>query len=512
MKRILLIGIFLLSLIIPAISQPLTTYDNNNNIEKAHQDIYALKIKSAENLLQAEDRVNPMNAYITFYRLYSQVVDLIISNSPSKYKKISPKLEEYIKKLEKMPSNAPDYKMLLGESKVYSGMLKVKFGSKLSGMFECLKGIKLLESNKKEFPGFEPNGKLLGMVHVSVAFMPKALQWGIKILGIKGDAVEGLKELSDYSKFAEGKQGLEEEAFLLTMGAYKVMGQDEMTMKLIKNKMKGFKDIAVLNYLAATICLESNEGETAFELLSNIIPGKLETPFPYFSYLMGKAKLFRLDDDAHIPMNNFLDTADGPDFQKATLYNLACFASANGKKDDYLNYIKLVRQKGRELFNRDIEAAYEAASTILPNIYLMRAGLLIRGGYLQKAEPELLKVRKMTGLTIEEQVRYYFLSGEYNRLINNQDEAEVNYLKAINMGNEKGFDNAQEAIVRVGLMKEKSGLNRDAEEYFKLCLQFKDNNSPYSDLFNNKAKAGLIRLSQPAESHRLVPTGVLQQK
>ena len=495
MKRLTFIYIFQFLLILQLYSQTASFYDNNQNIRHAHQDIYALKTLSAEKILQSEEIVNSKNAYVTFYRFYSEVIDLIISNSPVKYKKSYPKLEEYIKKLEKIPSNAPDYKMLLGESKVYSGALKVKFGSKLSGMFECLKGIKLLESNKKEFPGFEPNGKLLGMIHVSVAFMPKALQWGIKVLGIKGDAVAGLKELSDYSKFAEGKPGMKEEAFLLTMGAFKVMGQDEMTMKLIENWMNGIKDFAVLNYLAATICLESNEGETAMALLSNIIPEKLETPFPYFFYLLGKAKLFRLDDDAPVPMNHFLEKADGPDFQKATLYNLACFAFANGKKDDYRNDIKLIKQKGRELFNRDIEAAYEAASTILPNIYLMRAGLLIRGGYAQKAESELLKVHNLTGLTIEEQVRFYFLSGEYNRLINHPAEAEKDYMIAINMGNEKGLDNAQEAIIKVGLMKEKNGFKRDAEKYFKQCLQFKGNNSPYSDLYNNKAKAGLIRLA-----------------
>lgn len=500
MKRITFIYIFQFLLILPLFSQTVSVYDNNKNIRRAHQDIYALKIQSAENLLQAEERVNPKNAYITYYRYYSEVIDLIISNSPAKYKKISPKLEEYIRRLEKLPSNAPDYKMLLGESKVYSGMLKIKFVSKLSGMFDCLKGIKLLESNKKEFPGFEPNGKLLGIIHITVAFMPKALQWGIKILGIKGDAVAGLKELSDYSKFAEGKPGMEEEAFLLTMGAYKILGQDEMTMKLIKNKMNGIKDIAVLNYLAATICLESNNGETAFALLSNIIPEKLETPFPYLFYLTGKAKLFRLDNDANVPMNHFLETADGPDFQKATLYNLACFAFANGKKDDYLKDIKLTKQKGRELFNRDIEAEYEAESPILPNIYLMRAGLLIRGGYAQKAEAELLKINNLTGLSIEEQVRYNFLSGEYNRLINNTAEAEKDYLKAINMGREKGLDNAKESIIKIGLMKEKKGFNREAEKYFKQCIDFKDNKSPYADLYDNRAKAGLIRLSQNAET------------
>jgi hypothetical protein len=500
MARILFVYIFQFLLILPAFSQTARIYDNNGNIRRAHQFIYALKTQSAENLLQVEERVNPQNGYINFYRLYSGIIEILISNSPDKYRKFVPKLDKYIEQLERLPSNAPDYKMLLGEAKIYSGMLKVKFGSKLSGMFDCLKGYKLLESNKKEYPAFEPDIKILGMVHVGVAFMPKVLQWGIKILGINGDAVTGWKELSDYSRFAEGKPGMEEEAFLLTMGAYKIMGQDELAMKLIKNKMNEFKDNALLNYLAATICLESNEGETAIALLANIIPEKLEIPFPPIYYLTGKAKLFRLDPDADVPLHRFLEVSKGPDFQKATLYYLACFAFASGKSDEYLKYMKQVKSNGRTLTNRDIEAAYESESKTLPNIHLLRAGLLIRGGYSQRAEPELLKVQNMTGLSVQEQVRFCFLSGEYNRLISKPVEAEENYRKAVNIGSEKGLDDVQADLIQLGLMKEKSGFKREAETFYKQCLVFKANNNPYTELYINKAKAGLIRLS-----HKLMP-------
>jgi hypothetical protein len=158
--------------------------------------------------------------------------------------------------------------------------------------------------------------------------------------------------------------------------------------------------------------------------------------------------------------------------------------------------MKQVKANGRELTARDIEAQYESETTVPPNIHLMRAGLLIRGGFAERVIPELVKVENMTGLVLEEQVRFCYLSGEYNRLINNPVEAEKNYLKAINLGNEKALDSAHEAIVRLGLMKEKIGLKQEAEKYYRQCLQFKDNDSPYYDLFNNKAKAGLIRLSQ----------------
>jgi hypothetical protein len=496
MKRIASLYFFLLLLLLPAFSQNGKVYDDNENIRKAHQFIFALRPQSSENLLLEEEKTNPNNAYITFYRLYWDVIDLLTSNSIDKYKKTVPKLEGYVEKIENAPENARDYKLLLGEAKVYSGMLKVKYGSKFSGMVDCLKGYKLFESNKKEYPDFEPNDEIIGMFHIAVSFMPKFLRWGIKIFGISGDPVTGLKELSEFSKFAQGKPGLEEEAFLMTMGAYKLMGQDERAMKLIKEKKNGFNDIALLNYLISTICLESNDAETAITMLSNISMDKIETPFPPIYYLTGRAKLFRLDPDAQIPMKRFLKESDGPDFKKATLYNLACYSLAMGKIDDYKSYMKQVKENGREFSNRDIEAQYEAESTVPPNIHLMRAGLLIRGGYTERAKPELIKVENMTGLLLEEQVRFNYLSGEYNRLINNPAEAEKYYLKAINSGNEKALDSAHEAIVQLGLMKEKMGLKQEAEKYYHQCLQFKDNDSPYYDLYNNKAKAGLIRLSQ----------------
>lgn len=489
--------LILYQLLLPALSQASPYYEVNDNIVHAQQLIYSLKPQSAEKLLQAEEKINPRNGYITFYRFYSEVVDLFISNSPDKYKKNAPKLVKYIEMIEKMPKDAPEYKMFLGEAKVYAGTLNVRYGSKLPGLLDCLKGFKLLESNRKEYPSFDENKKMHGLTHVGFAFIPKFLQWTIKLLGIRGDAVEGLKELSDYSKYAEGKPGLDEEALLLTMGAYKIMNQDEIAMGMINKRIGNFKEVTLINYLAASICLESNEGETALGLLSNIKTEELEMPFPPIDYLTGKAKLLKLDPQADILLNRFIEVSDGHDFMKATLYNEACFYYAFGRTDDYRNCMAQVKLKGREIMNRDLEAVYEAQLKTLPNYYLLRTGLLIRGGYTQEAQTELANVNDVTKLTLQDQVRYFFLLGEYNRLINNMVEAEKYYLKAIGTGREKNFDDALEAMVKLGLMKEMGGLKMEAEKYFRQCIQSKNNNTPFSELYIIKAKAGLIRLSHP---------------
>ncbi len=491
------IPLFLLLLHLNAAGLNNSAYDRNLNITIAHQYLFAFRTVSCEKLLDAEEIKNPGNGYVTFYRLYREIIGLTISNSEEEYQKKYPLLRGYVDKLEKLPDNAAEYRMLLGEAKVFTGLMRVKYDSKLSGLIECLKGYRLLEKNEEKYPLFEPDCKIQGMVQIGVAFMPGILQWGIKLLGIKSDPQGGLKKLSDFTKFAKGKPGYEEEAFLFTIAACKLMNQDEEVMKLIHQNQEHFKEMALLNYMAATICLEANDAETALQLLSGIVPEKLELSFPPLHYLTGKAKMMRLDDDAYIPFLNYLAAPPGTDYLKATLYELACYYYISRKHIEYQNYMEQVKVKGRELHNRDIEAAFEAQKTEQPNILLMKADFLVRGGYFARAEDELKKVTGINSLAESVRVHYYYLTGECNRLKNHIKEAESAYLMAAAIGKISDDYMAQKALVQAGLMMEKNALKTEAEKYYRLCLDFKTKNNPYTGLYRNKAKAGLIRCSFP---------------
>jgi hypothetical protein len=461
----------------------------------AHKCLYSLQPVTAEKILRIEELKNPDNGYVPFYRLYSEAITLMISNSPDQYKKKASIVSKYVEKLEDLPDNAPDYRLLLGEAKVIAGLLNVKYDSKFSGLMECLKGYNLLEENAKKYPLFEPDGKIPAMLKIGVAFMPKILQWGVKLLGIKSNPQEGLRELADYERFAKGKPGYEEEAFLFTMAAFKLMGQEEEALNLIHAKMKDIKEITLLNYLAATVCNDANESETTLILLSNIVPEKLEMPFPALLYITGKTKMLLLDPDSNIPLMDYLKQPVGIDYLKSTLYDLACYNYISGNIPEYRNYIEQVKEKGRELHNRDIEAAFEAKKSGFPNIYLMKVDFLVKGGYALRAEAELSKIVNINTLKENEKVQYNYLRGECKRLENKVKEAESAYRIAINSGKVTGDYFAQKAMVQSGLMMEKNGFKQEAKKYYDLCLQFKAVSNPYSDLYNNKAKAGLIRLS-----------------
>ena len=485
--------LFLCSQIIPGFSNP--AFDNNQNIRQAHQFLFALRPLSADKILNSEEIKNPDNGYVTFYRLYGDIITLLIANSADEYDKKLPLLNEYIYKLKKLPDNAPDYRLLLGEAKVFTGLLHVKYNSKFSGLIECLRGYNLLEENTEKYPLFEPDNKIPGLIQIGVAFMPKILQWGIKILGIKSNPQEGLKRLSEFVKFAKGKPGYEEEALLFTMAAYKLMNQEEEIMKMIHEKKEFIKEVALLNYIAATISIEANDAEIGLQLLSNIVPGKLEIPFPPIHYLLGKAKMLRLDPDANIPLLAYLQESAGSDYLKTTLYELACYYYISGNNSEYLNYLKKVKEQGRELHNRDIEAAFESTKKELPNLTLLRTDLLVRGGYFIRATDELAKILPKDTLSETLKVQYYYLTGECKRQNNLVGQAESAYLRAVSAGKNSGDYLAQKALVQAGLMMEKNGFKPDAGKYYRLCLHYKAKNNPYSDLYHNKAKAGLIRLS-----------------
>ncbi len=470
-------------------------YDNNLNIRKAHQLLFALRPLSAEKLLKSEEIKNPDNGYIIFYRMYSEVISLMIANSSEQYTKRSAFLNQYVEGLRKLPDNSPDYRLLLGEAKVFTGLIRVKYDSKFSGLIECLRGYNLLQENAEKYPLYEPDDKIPGMIQVSVAFMPKIIQWGIKLLGIKGNPQAGLKKLSDYAKFAQGKPGYDEESFVFTMAAYKIMNQEDELMKLIIEKKEQFKEIALINYIAATVASDANRGDYTLQLISNIQSEKLEIPFPQIHYISGKTKMMRLDPDADIPLLTYLKESTATDYLKTTLYEVACYYLVTGNIPQYRNYINQVKEQGRELHNRDIEAAFEAIKSELPNRWLMRAEYLVRGGYEQKADEELAKITDLKTLNEAEIVQYYYLKGESKRLKRLVAEAETAYLKAFDTGKSSGDYYAQKALVQAGIMLENNGSRAEAGKYYNLVLKFSAKSNPYSDLYTNKAKAGLIRLS-----------------
>jgi hypothetical protein len=489
----------ILSFIILCVTNPTVfsnpNYDNNSNIRLAHQNLYALRPFTVENILKAEELKNPDNAYIAYYRLYSEIITLIISNSAEEFRKREPVLDQYLKKLKELPDNTPDYRLLLGEAYVFTGLINVKYDNEISGFIDCIKGYKLLEDNAKKYPSFEPGYKMLGLIEIGVNFLPGVLQRGAKLFNIKSDPQEGLKRLNNFSEFAKGKPGYEEEALFFTLGAYRLMNREASAMKLINREMGNFKDIAILNFFAATVCVQANSVETAFTLLSKITPEKIEIDFPPLLFLKGKTKLMRLDQDADIALIGYLKLSSGSDYIKTVLYDLACFYYMSGNTKEYLAYIEKVKEEGREFLSRDLEAAYEARKPGFPNICMMRADFLIKGGYFLRAEEELFEIDNINTLKDSDKAYYHYLIGECYRLRNNVRQAESEYLNAVLIGKVSGNYIAQKALVNSGLMMEKNSLKNEAEKYYNSCLQFKASSNPYSDLYKNKARAGLIRIS-----------------
>ena len=90
------------------------------------------------------------------------------------------------------------------------------------------------------------------------------------------------------------------------------------------------------------------------------------------------------------------------------LYDLACFYYISGNTTKYNYYLEQVKVQGREFLSRDMEAAYEARQACLPNIYLLKADLLVRGGYCSRANIELSRAYKYGLISADERLKYHY--------------------------------------------------------------------------------------------------------
>jgi hypothetical protein len=489
-----ILALFFICVVNPVLL-PNPHYDNNPNIRLAHQQLYSLRLVTSEGLLREEEKRNPGNGYITFYRLYGEITMLVISNSPEEFRQREQLVNKYLKILKELPDNSPDYRLLLGEAYVLTGLVNVKYDNEFSGLIDCLKGYRLLDENDRKYPGFEPDNKMLGIIEIGASFLPGVLKKAASLFNIASDPLEGLKRLQSFSEFAKGNPGYEEEALFFSLGAFRLMNREESAMTLIHSEMDNFKDCAILNFLAATVSVQANDAETALKLLSNINPGRMEIDFPPLLYLTGKTKLMRLDNDADSALLSYLKKSPGSDYLKTILYDLACFNYMSGNTSRYLSYREQVKEKGRAFISRDVEAEWEAGKPNLPDIHLMRADYLARGGYFIDASEELSKIDNINLLKENEQVHYFYLKGECHRSENIVREAESDYLNAVSLAKNSRDHFAQKALANSGMMMEKNSLRTEAEKYYNLCLQFKASDNPYSSLYKNKARAGLIRLS-----------------
>lgn len=478
------------------------SFNFNDTCKSAYEKIICTRFEEGLTIINQEKKTNPQNLIPYYLENYIDFLTLFISEDASLFNKLKPNKELRISKIEDSENNSPYYNYCLAEIYLQWAFARIKFKEYITAAGEINKAYKLLKENEEKYPDFIPNLKGLGILHSLIGTIPDEYKWATKLVGITGTINQGVSELTSILNMSLKN---EEYAYLKTESIFYLTF---IQLNLQSNKDKALQLAKYLNtpsfsaliennpllcYAAASISLKTGSNDNAIQILLNRPKGEEYYPFHYLDFLLGSAKLNRLDNDAFSYFYLFLTRFKGQNYIKAAYQKLAWYFLINGNTEKYKEKILLASSLGSSTMDEDNQALSESKSNTVPNITLLKARLLFDGGYYQKALNIMIEKNPSDFCkTTKDYLEYTYRLGRIFDEWGYDTKAISYYELTIKNGSNSTYYFAANSALHLGMIYENQKNKTKAIYYYKLCSTFK--NTEYKTSINQKAKAGLNRL------------------
>lgn len=461
----------------------------------AYDAVMSLQFEKAQLLITQMKKQEPNNLvayhienYIDFFRIY-------IGENEQEFDRLKKNKERRLDIIEQGDPASPYYLFIQADIRLQWALARLKFDEYLTAFSEVSKAYKLLEKNRKLFPDFMPNLKDLGILHAMIGTIPDSYKWGVKFLsGMDGTIRQGQKEIEQVLTYAETNDFLfaNETTVLYAFLMLHLKNDDQAAWSALRSGSLSPTKNPLHTFVMANIAMRIGKNDEAIRLLMNRPSGKSFFDFPYLDFMLGMAKLRRLDRDANFYFKKFLGRFRGRNFVKEAYQKMAWFELLNGNPTGYRKYMKSCLEKGTDVAGEDKNAAKEAASGLLPEPALVKARLLFDGAYFAKAYETLESAKPEQFKASVHQLEYIYRKGRILHGMERYAEAIRYYEQTIEQGRSKPYFFACNAALQMGLIYEVQGQQQKAIAAYEDCLNIKPDE--YRTGLHHKAKAGLGRL------------------
>lgn len=469
-------------------------------LQKAYFEIQKLRLPAARELLDDERAVNPDNPFISYLDSYADLHYLLIAEDRPRYKAFTQQQDKRLDQVGKLSEKSPYKRFFQADIRLHSAFAKLKFGNEVSGSWEIIKAYRLLEDNRKKFPAFTPTLKSLGLLHVLVGSIPENYTWIAKILGLKGNITQGIRELREVVK-EEPFFKQEAELVDLLLHAYTLQLSPEQQAR-IRQWPQEQPDNLLLHFFATTVLMKENRSEEASHFLADAPAGKEYMPFPFLNYLRGEIALQSGDyDDAFAAYARFLKQYAGFNYIKDSYFKMFMCRWLAGRDQEAAGYMQKVTQTGSTIVEADQFAERIAKEfgeeKISPRQkVLYKARYATDGGYFPKAWDLIKTVSEKSFGTTNEKAEFNYRMARILQKSGRTNECVPFYDRSITLGQADagagGF--AASSALQMGYIYQKKADNQKAVMYFKKAMSFKKHE--YKNSIDNKARAALTELGQ----------------
>jgi hypothetical protein len=470
-------------------------YQYNQAIQEVYQNLLNLEFAAAKQQLQQIEKTQPNNLarhhlwnYYDFFRVYT-------SDTEANYKALKNNRDKYLAQLEKGPEDSPWHLYSQADIRLQWALLKFRFGDYWAGFLEVKKAYSLLQKNQERFPAFAPNYKDLGILHAMVGTVPDQYQWGLRMLtGLKGTVKQGKKEMHLALANQQAETFfLHTESKMLYCFLLLYLDKEPSEAWQVLQKEPASQDRSLLEaFTYANVAARSGNNEAVIKVLNQQQQRTGWSAFPFLEFTLGNAQLRKLDPQAAVHFQRFLNTYQGQNDIKATYLRLAWCALLKKDKNKYLSHLQSVQKAGNNASGRDKDALHLANLDFIPNVQLIRARLLFDGGYYKQAETALNVYHLAPANNAYEQLEAIYRQARITHRMLSPKNAIQDYQKVLEIGADQPYYFACNSALQLGIIYEDIGQQQTAERYYKKCLELKP--EIYKNSLHLSAKAGLQRL------------------
>ena len=219
-----------------------------------------------------------------------------------------------------------------------------------------------------------------------------------------------------------------------------------------------------------------------------------KTILHYNNYLLGMTMLNKLDTNAEIYLAEFCNNFRGSNYVKDAYMRRGWIRLLQNDRNGYFEMLKQIPNRGITLTDSDKGAEKPAATRSIPNLILLKARLLMDGGFNQQALNQLAGKTANDFSSQDEKVEFTYRAGRIYHLMGNIDNAIAFYKEAIQRGSKLPIYFAARAALELGHIYADQKNYKEGKRYYQMCLDMP--NSDHKNSIDVKAKAGLQRVGK----------------
>lgn len=465
------------------------------NCITAYEHILALRIQKGEELLALEKKNNPKSPAIAFIEDYSYFLRSFINEDARSFKEEIDDFEKRLDLIEDSDENSPFHRYCQAEMLIHQAALRFKFRNYVDGAANLRSAYKLLDENIKKHPSFKPQYKSMGMLEVMVGTVPESYSWVVSALGMDGDIDGGMKKIESFMNAPASKPEIDmlkdEGLFIYSFLQLHIVKEKEEAWKKVELATRDYKENLLHCYIRASIGTRCKKTDEVIQTLSNRPKGPDYIKFYFLEYMLGNAKLNRLDDGAAIHFKIFVTFFKGENYFKDAYLKLAWCSLLQNNTKEYNNYLSLIKSRGKNNFEEDKQAMKWAEADAPVNLSLLKGRLLFDGGYLEKALNEFKTAEKSDSNTEKDKLEVLYRMGRAYDEQKSTGQALVYYLETIKLGESKTWYFAANSALHAAMIYEDQKNCSKAKEYYNKVLKMP--NEEYRQGIQGRAKAGLKR-------------------